>query len=64
MAKLTHVEGRRVKAASAALEKLLAADPVEKREMEEREQREKDEKARRDKEFAATLPGTDQSGGG
>ncbi len=59
MAKLIHVKGSQVKAASAKFEKLLRADPDQKRELDEHKQREKAEKARRDKEFAATRPGTD-----
>ena len=58
MANLVHIERGQVKAACAAFEKLLAADPIEKREMKERERRAKAEKARGDKEFAATQPKT------
>jgi hypothetical protein len=54
MAKLVHVERRRVKAASARFEKLLVRDPAGKEEIRERARQEKAEKARRDKEFAAT----------
>ncbi len=63
MAKLIHVERRRVKAASAAFERLLARDPAGKQEIKERERREKAEKARRDKEFAATRPSTSRPKG-
>ena len=56
MAKLVHVERRQVKAATAAFEKLLAADPAAKREKKEIERLMKAEKVQRDKKFAATQP--------
>ena len=56
MAKLVHIKGSQVKAASAKWEKLLAKDPVEKRERTIREKEEKAEKAKRNREFAASQP--------
>jgi hypothetical protein len=52
MARLVHVERDEVKAASAALNKLLAKDPIYR----EHKKRQEAEKARRDREFAATPP--------
>jgi len=56
MAKVVHVERRRVKAASTKFEKLLASSPEGRRELREGAREEKAEKTRLDREFAATQP--------